>query len=329
MEKFVIDGQYGKLLAANNIDPKLVLRQANLPIDTFAHQFPKLNEDEYFRMLEAVDEIAGDPMLPIALVKENNLETFSPPILAAYCSQNGEYFIQRLAHYKKLIGPVSYQIEKQTKTQTIKLNTLSENQFLPAFFVKGEFAFLIEMLSRATGLTIKPVKATITFDISDKGVIDFFGITPQKDIFNSITFSTPDLQKPFKSKNLSLLDYLEPELKKRLAELDVDDSYAKRVRSVLVELLPRGIASADDVADELGVSKRTLQRNLKVEDTNFQQQLNETREMLAKNYLINTKMSTDEIAFLLAYQETNSFQRAFSIWTGKSVQQFRKDNNNE
>ena len=26
MEKFVIDGQYGKLLAANNIDPQLVLR---------------------------------------------------------------------------------------------------------------------------------------------------------------------------------------------------------------------------------------------------------------------------------------------------------------
>jgi AraC-like DNA-binding protein len=48
--------------------------------------------------------------------------------------------------------------------------------------------------------------------------------------------------------------------------------------------------------------------------------------MLAKNYLLNTQMTTDEIAFLLAYQETNSFQRAFSIWTGKTVQQFRQIN---
>lgn len=327
MEKFVIDGQYGKLLAANKIDPQLVLRKANLPIDTFAHQFPKLSEEEYFKMLEAVAEIAQDPMLPITLVKENNLETFSPPILAAYCSPNGAAFIQRLAHYKKLIGPVSYQIEKQSKTQTIKLSTLSENQFLPAFFVSGEFAFLIEMLSRATGQAIKPVKATVTFNIANKDIINFFGIAPQKAICNSITFNALDLQKPFKSKNLPLLDYLEPELKKRLAELDVDDSYAKRVRSVLVELLPRGIASADEVSKELGISKRTLQRKLKVENTNFQQQLNETLEMLAKNYLINTKMSTDEIAFLLAYQETNSFQRAFAIWTDKSVQQFRNDNN--
>ena len=326
MEKFVIDGQYGKLLADNHIDPKLVLRQANLPMDTFAHHFPQLSETDYFKMLEAVDEISGDPMLPIRLVKENNLETFSPPILAAYCSQNGEAFIQRLAHYKKLIGLVSYQIEQGAKMETIKLHTLSGNQFLPAFFVKGEFAFLIEMLTRATGKTIKPVKVAVTFDISNQKVIDFFAITPQKDIFNSITFSRSDLQEPFQSKNLSLLDYLEPELKKRLAELDVDDSYAKRVRSVVVELLPRGIASADDVAAELGVSKRTLQRNLKAEGTNFQQQLNETREMLAKNYLLNTQMSIDEIAFLLAYQETNSFQRAFAIWTGKTAQQCRQDN---
>ena len=325
MEKFVIDGQYGKLLAANQIDPKQVLRQAGLPIDTFAHQFPKLSEDDYFRMLKAIDDISGDPMLPITLVKENNLETFSPPILAAYCSQDGESFIQRLAHYKKLIGPLTYQIEKQAQSQIVKLNTLSGKPFLPAFLVKGEFAFLIEMLSRATGQTIKPVKATVTFDISNQDIIDFFGVTPQKDISNSITFSTQDLQKTFKSKSLSLLDYLEPELKKRLAELDVDDSYAKRVRSVLVELLPRGLASADDVAKELGISKRTLQRYLKAEDSNFQQQLNETREMLAKNYLLNTKMSTDEIAFLLAYQETNSFQRAFNIWTGKTIHQFRQE----
>ena len=194
---------------------------------------------------------------------------------------------------------------------------LSEKQWLPAFFIKGKFAFLIKMLSRATGQIIKPIKLTVTFELANKNVIDFFGISPQKDSYNSITFSTSDLQKPFKSKNLSLLDYLEPELKKRLAELDVDDSYAKRVRSVLVELLPRGFAGVDDVAKKLGISKRTLQRNLKAEATNFQQQLNETREMLAKNYLLNTNLSTDEIAFLLAYQEVNFFQWHLIYGLGK------------
>lgn len=99
----------------------------------------------------------------------------------------------------------------------------------------------------------------------------------------------------------------------------------RRSTRLRFSLLPRGFAGVDDVAKKLGIIKRTLQRNLKAEATNFQQQLNETREMLAKNYLLNTNLSTDEIAFLLAYQETNSFQRAFNIWTGQTIHQFRQD----
>ena len=114
---------------------------------------------------------------------------------------------------------------------------------------------------------------------------------------------------------------------KRLADLDIDDSYGKRVRNVLVEILPRGEFSIEDVARALGISKRTLQRKLKGENTNFQQQLNATREMLAKNYLLNTSMTADDIAFLLAYQETNSFLRAFNTWTGMSVQKYREQHN--
>ena len=35
-------------------------------------------------------------------------------------------------------------------------------------------------------------------------------------------------------------------------------------------------------------------------------------------------MSTDDISFLLGYQELNSFLRAFSSWTGISVSEYKK-----
>ena len=90
------------------------------------------------------------------------------------------------------------------------------------------------------------------------------------------------------------------------------------------ELLPGGAGTADDVAEKLGLSKRTLQRKLMEENTSFQKQLNGTRELLARHYLRNTDMSSDEIAFLLGYQEINSFLRAFNIWTGMSITEFRR-----
>ena len=327
MEKFIIDGRYGQLLAAYGVQPQEVLTKAKLPVDTFSHESLRLSESEYFAMISAINDVTDDPLLPTKLVASDHIETFSPPIFAAYCSKNGEQFLQRLAHYKALICPVTYQIKRERKITTVALVTSNIHEPLPPFFVKGEFAFMVQLLTKATKEVIKPRKITTTFSEKDISIQDYFGLNFTLDTSNTITFSNSDLQIPFVSENTSILEYLEPELKKRLADLDIDDSYGKRVRNVLVEILPRGEFSIEDVARALGISKRTLQRKLKVENTNFQQQLNATREMLAKNYLLNTSMTTDDIAFLLAYQETNSFLRAFNTWTGMSVQKYREQHN--
>lgn len=130
---------------------------------------------------------------------------------------------------------------------------------------------------------------------------------------------------PFISFDEGMWDYFEPELNRRLADLDVDDSVSARVRAELTELLPAGVCSVEDVASELGLSKRTLQRKLSEEHTTFQKQLNNTRELLALHYIQNTDMSANDIAFLLGYAELNSFLRAFTVWTGKSISAFRNE----
>lgn len=104
----------------------------------------------------------------------------------------------------------------------------------------------------------------------------------------------------------------------------MDESFSAQVRSALVDLLPAGESTIEDVAGKLNVSKRTLQRKLKNEATSFQKQLNGVREMLAKSYLQNTTLSADEIAYLLGYLEVNSFLRAFTLWTGISLSDYRQ-----
>ena len=120
--------------------------------------------------------------------------------------------------------------------------------------------------------------------------------------------------------------YFEPELNKRLSELDVDDSVSTRVRSALSELLPAGENGIEEVAMKLGISKRTLQRKLSAEGTTFQKQLNNTREVMALHYRRNMDMCANDIAYLLGYAEVNSFLRAFVIWTGKTITEFKKLN---
>ena len=66
------------------------------------------------------------------------------------------------------------------------------------------------------------------------------------------------------------------------------------------------------------MSKRTLQRRLEDEGENFRALVNSTRENLARHYLGNTTMSSGEIAFLLGFEDPNSFYRAFQDWTGQT-----------
>ena len=72
------------------------------------------------------------------------------------------------------------------------------------------------------------------------------------------------------------------------------------------------------VARDLAMSTRTLQRRLRAEGTTFQRTLNATRQSLALHYLAESDLSAGEISFLLGYEDTRSFYRAFHAWSGQT-----------
>ena len=324
MERFIIDGRYSDLLNYFGINVEEVLRKAQLPGDIFRHKTVTMSEESYFRFLNTVGSVITDPELPIRIATTNKIESFSPPIFASYCSKNGEICIERLARYKKLIGPLVMEVSRTADETTIRYTTTSGKTDLPQFFVESEFAFLTGMLRNTTKEMIAPVKIEMRQPVCNDAFQNFFTVPAVLSDENRITFMNEDLRLPFISYNEAMWNYFEPELARRLAELDVDDSTSARVRSALAELLPSGACGIEDVSEKIGLTKRTLQRKLSEENTTFQKQLNSTREMLAMNYLRNTEISTNDIAFLLGYQEINSFLRAFTIWTGMSISQYKK-----
>lgn len=325
MNRFIIDGRYADMLAWHGLDIEAVLRKAQLPGDAFKHRTVTMSEEKYYRFLDAVGSLMEDPALPIQIATTNKIETFSPPIFASYCSKNAEVCVERLARYKRLIGPMVMRVTKMEMETRIEFTTEDEVNELPQFLVETEFAFLVGMIRRTTREDINPVRICMKQPVENAAFLEFFTVAAEQADENSFTFRNEDMLVPFISHDDAMWNYFEPELAKRLAELDVDDSTSARVRSALTELLPSGACAIEDVAEKLGLSKRTLQRKLGEENTTFQKQLNNTREMLAIHYIRNTDMNTNDIAFLLGYQEINSFLRAFAIWTGQSISEYRKN----
>ena len=97
------------------------------------------------------------------------------------------------------------------------------------------------------------------------------------------------------------------------------------VENELQRLLPRGRAHVETVAKALGVSVRTLSRRLSAEGTTFAEVVDQLRRSLALEYLKDSNFTTAQIAWLLGYEGSTSFNHAFKRSTGRSPSAARAD----
>jgi len=140
---------------------------------------------------------------------------------------------------------------------------------------------------------------------------------------NALVFRSSDLDRPFVTHNEELLTvigaHVESELKARNTSLNAGEQVKDALRRSLAGKRP----TLQDVARELGLSARTLQRRLTDAGTTFQQLVEETRRELARHYLKQPAVELNEAAFLLGFEDANSFFRAFQDWEGTSPGEWR------
>lgn len=327
MKRYILDREYPRVLKAFGISAEEALRAADVPEDTFSRETPSMTAGDYFAFMEAVGELASSEDAAVSMASTQGIEQFSPPIFASYCARDGRACIERLGRYKRLIGPMEFIVTEEDGSLSVEMTCGDADLAMPCFLVQVEFAFLVNLIRTAIRKSINAVAAQMQQPpqgTASESFEKFLGCAVETSPRNVLSFSSADMDIPFVSHNDAMWSYFGPELGRRLAELDADESFAARVRSALVELLPAGECGIDNVARKLGVSRRSLQRKLSEEDTTFQKQLNHTRELLAKHYLGTTSMGTDEIAYLLGYLELNSFLRAFNSWCGVSPSEWRR-----
>jgi AraC-like DNA-binding protein len=123
--------------------------------------------------------------------------------------------------------------------------------------------------------------------------------------------------RPFVTFNPQMLGALLPHL--RTTAGAVAKSPVEQARSAIAERLQGPRPTAQGVARQLTMSSRAL----KDSGTTYRQLLDEVRNDHARGYLRSTSFSDSEVAFLVGFEDRNSFYRAFRSWNGMSPRQFR------
>jgi AraC-like DNA-binding protein len=195
----------------------------------------------------------------------------------------------------------------------------------PPLLTDAAFASFVELGRRGTGHLVKAKRVELKRGPEATGVHEAYFKCPVKFRArrNMLVLHAADLDRPFLNYNAELLEMLDPQLVNALAERRAHRSISEQVKWILKRLLAGARPEIEAVARELGLSDRTLQRRIVDDGSTFRQLLLEARQELAREYLNRPEIDVAEVAYLLGYEDSNSFYRAFRTWEGTTPAQLR------
>jgi AraC-like DNA-binding protein len=303
-----------------------VLRRAGLPQGYVNQARVLLTTEELFALWRAVGEVSANPAIGLLLGTESRIERFHPVSLAALSTENFGAAVDRMARYKQLTCPEEILQKKDDEEWSIQFRWLLADEVEPPVLIECAFAWVLSIARCGTGTRLSPLRVEFVQPRAHAKTIErHFGCPvvcggPR----NAIVFRAADAQRPFVTRNAELLGMLAPQFEEELKRENGDENFLERVRVAIQQKLTGQRPTIEDVADALHVSSRTLQRRLQDEGSSFQRVLEEARHQLARHYLNNSVLELNEAAYLLGYEDGNSFVRAFRTWEGVPPARWRE-----
>lgn len=304
-----------------------VLRQARLPITLLGGQ-SFVSTSDYFAVWRALETLSNEPALGLRLVQLSDPEGYPPAFLAASLASDYRDALMRTARFKRLCTPEQLHIFETEHEVVLTTKWLFSKENEPMIATDVSLAFLLSIGRHGTKQNLTPLRVELMRSKPEGGAYEaFFGCPVHfRSERSALVLKPGDLERPFPGHNPELLEMLTPALSTALGEFDVRKAIGDQIKAVLKGKLASGRPELNEVARDMGLSERTLQRRITEEGTTFRALLNEARRELSCRLLKDGTAEIDEIAYLLGYQDTRSFCRAFRDWEGLPPSQWHKTN---
>ncbi|MCE8040084.1 AraC family transcriptional regulator [Halomonas sp. MCCC 1A11062] len=317
-------------VAAQGIAPEVVLDGLGLDREALADPATLVCIKQYIDACTNVIEAGANLSTPFETAARLHLTAYGMYGYALLTSPTIRDYFNFGVKYHPLATPTLHMTWRESEESAIfafkEAYSYITNIDTRNFLIQQQMGQNVIHIRDAVGPSLTPTKALLAY--SDEGTRDIHEkylccechfdqeaseIHYPKEILD---------QSPLLGNQLSI-KLLQETCNQLLGQTKMSSGITGEVYQILM-MSPNSFPSMEAVANTLCITTRTLRRKLDAEMTSYREILDDARSALATEYLLATKMSTDDIAARLGFSDSANFRRAFKRWTGKSPHQFRK-----
>lgn len=319
-DRFQITKAWAQRFAAEKIAVPTLLRRAGLPATLFQQEKIYVTTAEVFALWRSVAEMSPNPGFGLKLGTELRFERSHPVAIAGVCSRTFGDALQRLARYKQLTCPEEIRVHRKAQETSVEFFFIEAKEAQPDIMVDLGLSWILNVGRLGSDGEITPLRLELTRPVKHRALLErHFGCRVRfKADRDALVFRSSDLDRPFVTHNEELVTLIGTQLDSEVKARNTSNTVSDQVKQTLRQLLVGKRPTLQDVAQELGLGARTLQRRLTEAGITLQQVVEETRRELARHYLKQRSVELNEAAFLLGFEDANSFFRAFQGWEGTS-----------
>lgn len=307
-------------------DPARVLKDAGIPSGVLTDPKGRVALEQALKVWGSIIEQTGIHRIGLECGQRARFQTMgilgyvlvnSPSILKA---------LEKFCTYQKLVLPIMRQrLIFQGEQITLRGSLQAAWQEGVQYTIDYILASCQTIIQHSVTRNIQPL--AVGFNFPEPGYAShyagvFKGATLEFDCEHPyLTYRRADLELPITLANDDLYQHFDSLLQEVSDEQAAP--YTTATRKLIQQRLKAAIPAIEEVARELAVSVRSLQKHLKREGTSYREILQSVRQDIAIRHLSRTNNNITDIAFLIGFSDISLFSRNFKKWTGLSPSEYR------
>ena len=312
----------------DSVDKRSILK--NIGVDPDGPVDPKqmVLDTDYYAFLEEI--AADDPQitsLPLRVGESMKCDDYGVFGLAWKSAIHLRGSYNRAERYAQVLTNVStYQVTEVEQGALMHLHRDGERRLGMRLSNEATIASITSISRQVASRPFNPIaiyfKHAGPDDISDHET--YFGcpvyFESDKD---ALLVSEESLQTPNKLGDATISRFFDTHLKEEVSQLEDKTTLSYKVCAIIARSLSEGVPNISDVARQLAMSGRTLQRKLSQQQYTFQTLVDESRRQLAERLVKETDYGFAEISYMCGFSEQSAFNRAFKRWAGQTPRSYR------